>query len=152
MKVEVQGADALAYKLKKLGEDVDSIADKGLLQGAQKVQRSAKSLIRQKGAYDTGRLHGSISVEKIPKGYSVGTNLNYAPFIEYGTGTKGDPTVAHSQRTTWRYKAQDGSWHTAHAMRARPYLRPALNANKTYVVKSVRNALVRRLKERISGV
>ncbi|WP_019008981.1 HK97-gp10 family putative phage morphogenesis protein [Deinococcus aquatilis] len=48
---------------------------------------------------DTGRLRQSINVQKIGKGhYRVGTNVNYAPFVEFGT----------------RY------------MRAQPFMRPAI--------------------------
>lgn len=150
MEVEIRNLEALIHKLNRLGEDVDNIVDEGLKQGAQKIQRTAKSLIRQKGAYDTGNLHRNITVEKIPEGYVVGTNVKYAPFIEFGTGTRGDPSVSHAQRDKWRYKDAQGNWHTAHAMRPRPFMRPAFNSNKTYVVKSVRNALMKRLRERIS--
>lgn len=150
MDVEIRNIEALIAKLHRLGENIDEIVDSGLKQGAQKVQRSAKSLIRQKGAYDTGNLHKNIVVEKIEKGYIVGTNIKYAPFVEFGTGTRGDPTVSHTQREKWRYKDSQGRWHTAHAMRPRPFMRPAFNANRKYVIKSVRNALMKRLRERIS--
>ena len=150
MDVEIRNIEALIAKLRRLGENIDEIVDSGLKQGAQKVQRSAKSLIRQKGAYDTGNLHKNIVVEKIEKGYIVGTNVKYAPFVEFGTGTRGDPTVSHTQREKWRYKDSQGRWHTAHAMRPRPFMRPAFNVNRKYVIKSVRNALMKRLRERIS--
>lgn len=150
MEVEIRNIEALVAKLRHLGENIDEIVDGGLQQGAQKIQRTAKTLIRQKGAYDTGNLHRNIVIEKIAKGYAVGTNVKYAPFIEFGTGTRGDPSVSHTQRETWRYKDSQGNWHTAHAMRPRPYMRPAFENNKTYVVKSIRNALMKRLRERIS--
>ncbi|MBC7128399.1 MAG: HK97 gp10 family phage protein [Thermoplasmatales archaeon] len=48
---------------------------------------------------DTGRLRSSITTEKIDKlAYAVGTNVEYAPYVEFGT-----------------YK-----------MMAQPYLRPAM--------------------------
>ena len=35
---------------------------------------------------DTGRLRQSITVKKLePAVYSVGTNVEYAPYVEYGT-------------------------------------------------------------------
>ena len=150
MEIEIRNLEALIAKLHSLGETIDEVVDNGLKQGAQKVQRTAKSLIRQKGAYDTGNLHKNIVVERIDKGYAVGTNVKYAPFVEFGTGTKGDPSVAHTQREKWRYKDSQGKWHTAYAMRPRPFMRPAFNSNKAYIVKSVRNALMRRLRERLN--
>lgn len=50
---------------------------------------------------DTGRLRGSIGLQKVGEGhYRVGTNVVYAPFVEFGT-----------RRT-----------------RAQPFMRPAVEA------------------------
>lgn len=151
MNVEIKGLGSLVNKLVSLGADVDGIVDEALHQGAQEIQNSAKRLIKAKNAFDTGRLHGSIEVEKIPDGYSVGTNIKYAPYIEYGTGTKGDPSVAHTARKFWRYRDEQGNWHTSKGMRARPYLRPAFNTHKDYTVTLVRISLKSALVKRING-
>lgn len=137
MEYKVEGLESLLKKLNTLGADVDKIVDNALYQGAQKIQGDAKRLIKAKDAFDTGRLHGSISVEAIPNGYAIGTNVEYAPYIEYGTGLLGDPTVSH---TTRKY-----------GMKARPYLRPALNTNKKYVAKLVRSRLLNVLRQKMSG-
>lgn len=142
MEYKVEGLESLLKKLNTLGTDVDKIVDNALYQGAQKIQGDAKRLIKAKDAFDTGRLHGSISVETIPNGYAIGTNVEYAPYVEYGTGPLGDPAVPHTTRKYWRYKDENGNWHTSHGMKARPYLRPALNINKKYVAKLVRSSFL----------
>lgn len=147
MEYKVEGLESLLQKLNTLGADVDKIVDNALYQGAQKIQGDAKRLIKAKGAFDTGRLHGSISVEAIPNGYAIGTNVEYAPYIEYGTGSLGDPTVPHTTRKYW----QNGNWHAFRGMKARPYLRPALNINKKYVAKLVRSRLLNVLRQKMSG-
>lgn len=147
MEYKVEGLESLLQKLNTLGTDVDKIVDNALYQGAQKIQGDAKRLIKAKGAFDTGRLHGSISVEAIPDGYAIGTNVEYAPYVEYGTGLLGDPTVLHTTRKCW----QNGNWHTFRGMKARPYLRPALNINKKYVAKLVRSRLLNVLRQKMSG-
>lgn len=151
MEYKVEGLESLLKKLNTLGTDVDEIIDNALYQGAQKIQGDAKRLIEAKDAFDTGRLHGSISVEAIPNGYSIGTDLKYANYIEYGTGPLGDPAVPHTTRKYWRYKDENGNWYTSHGMKARPYLRPALNTNKKYVAKLVRSRLLNVLRQKMSG-
>jgi HK97 gp10 family phage protein len=151
LEYKVEGLESLLRKLNTLGTDVDEIVDNALYQGAQKIQGDAKRLIKAKDAFDTGRLHGSIKVDRVPNGYSIGTSLKYAHYIEYGTGPLGDPTVPHTTRKYWRYKDENGNWHTSHGMKARPYLRPALNINKKYVAKLVRSRLLNVLRQKMSG-
>lgn len=151
MEYKVEGLESLLKKLNTLSADADKIVDNALYQGAQKIQGDAKRLIKAKDAFDTGRLHGSIEVERISSGYSIGTNLEYAPYIEYGTGPLGDPAVPHTTRKYWRYKDENGNWHTSHGMKARPYLRPAFNTNKKYVAKLVRSRLLNVLRQKMSG-
>lgn len=149
MRIEVTGLEKLIGKLHALGGNVDEVVDEALQQGAKKIQNDAKRLIKAKNAFDTGRLHGSITVEKISNGYSVGTDVEYAPYIEYGTGEKGDPTVPHTARKFWRYKDENGNWHTSKGIRARPYLRPAFNINKEYTVKLIRSKLRKAITQRL---
>ncbi|MBQ7834818.1 MAG: HK97 gp10 family phage protein, partial [Ruminiclostridium sp.] len=144
-----EGLDGLISKLSKLDVDVPKILDEALFQGAIKIRDSAKQNIRIKGIYDIGDLYEKTTVEKIPKGYSIGTNLEHGPYNEFGTGLKGDPSVPHTQRRFWRYQDEDGKWHTSHGMKARPFLRPALNDNKKYVVLLARSKLLLVLQERI---
>lgn len=69
---------------------------------------------------DTGRLRSSLSTqtETTETGAAafVGTNVEYAPYVEYGTGQKGDPSVPH--RLDWA------------GMPPQPFLRPALELNR----------------------
>ncbi len=146
---EIVGLEKIVNKLNAIGENTDEIIDTALLQSAKKIQRDAKKNIDILKAYDTGRLKGSISVEKIEKGYAIGTNVHYAPYVEFGTGSMGDPVVPHTNRHNWRYKDSEGKWHTAKAMPPRPFLRRAFHSNKTYVVKKVRNDLISTLKGRL---
>ena len=151
LEYKVEGLDSLLNKLNTLGVDTDKIVNKALHQGAQKIQSEAKRNIRAKQIFDTGELFRSISVEQIPKGYAVGTNLQHGVYNEFGTGLKGDPSVPHTARKYWRYRDENGNWHTSTGMKARPFLRPAFNANKRYVSKLVRSRLLGVLQQKMSG-
>jgi HK97 gp10 family phage protein len=146
VQLDLSGFEGLLAKLGALEEAGQQI-DEVLHQGAIKIQRAAKQNIRAKDIYDTGELLRSMTVEKIPGGYAVGTNLEHGVYNEFGTGLKGDKSVPHTQRRFWRYQDKKGNWRTSHGMKARPFLRPAFLDNKEYVVKLARSrieAIIRR--------
>jgi len=73
---------------------------------------------------DTGNLRNSITHQVQPEEPAVyiGTNSEYAAYVELGTGKYypgGTPTP-------WVYQDAKGSWHLTHGQRAQPYLKPAV--------------------------
>ena len=129
MQVKIDGLSSLMAKLNYLGGNVDTAIDNGLHKGALKIQSDAKRAC----PYDTGRLKGSISIERIAeKSYAVGTNVEYAPYVEYGTGQRGDPSVEHTTARVGTYP--------------HPFLMPALVANQSYVYKSCQAELLKAIK------
>lgn len=147
MKVEIKGLDRLMKGLTVVSssQKVHEVIDKTLNKAAIKVQAQAK----ENCPADTGKLRGSISVEKIPNGYAVGTNVEYGVYVEFGTGTLGDPSVPHTTRKYWRYKDEKGKWHTTHGMRPRPFLLPAFNQYKDKIPAAIKVNLTKALREAI---
>ena len=77
---------------------------------------------------ETGTLRRSITHEVNDDTVYIGTNLEYAPYVEYGTGLfaeKGD-----GRQTPWKYQDVNGDWHTTAGQHGHPYLRPALTTNQ----------------------
>ena len=76
---------------------------------------------------DTGRLRNSIShkvVDSEPAVY-IGTNVEYAPYKEFGTGhysTIGGGTP----KEKWAYMGDDGKWHIGRPQKPQPFLKPAV--------------------------
>lgn len=72
-----------------LGGDIKESSRKGLERGAKKIQKNAKYLT----PVDTGHLRNSIKTksEITQEGAEaqVYTNLEYAPYVEFGTGQRG---------------------------------------------------------------
>lgn len=72
-----------------LGGNVKESSRKGLERGAKKIQKNAKLL----APVDTGHLRNSIKTksEATQNGAEaeVYTNLEYAPYVEFGTGQRG---------------------------------------------------------------
>lgn len=75
------GFDSALRKIEKL-KDIDTIISQALLDTGHEVQADAKRNCR----VDTGRLRSSITTKQTaPNEVLVGTNVKYAPDVEFGT-------------------------------------------------------------------
>ncbi len=149
MELRIEGAAELMSKLKRLGKGkvAEQAVHKGMLQGAKTVQGAAKQLCIP-GKKGGGRLRDSIEIEDVSQDtVAVGTNVEYAVYVEYGTGQLGDPTVPHTTKEYWRYQDEDGNWYTTHGQPPRPYLTPALSMSQTDVKRKVIAQLQKAIKE-----
>lgn len=77
---------------------------------------------------DTGNLRNSISyrVDAKEKRVYVGTNNEYAPYVELGTGKYAEG----GRKDSWVYQDTEGKWHHTNGQRAQPYLKPAVADHK----------------------
>ncbi len=85
------------------------------------AERYAKELC----PVDTSRLKNSISHEVDENTVYVGTNVEYAPYVEFGTGKFAEG--GGGRPTPWSYQDDQGNWHTTNGMKPQPYLRPAID-------------------------
>lgn len=74
---------------------------------------------------DTGRLRGSIThqVDEGEPSVYIGTNTEYAPYVELGTGIYAE---SGGRPTPWVYQDDNGNWHWTRGNRAQPFLKPAV--------------------------
>ena len=78
---------------------------------------------------DTGNLRNSITHEVSENSAYIGTNSEYAPYVELGTGMY----YPGGRPTPWEYQDANGNWHWTKGNPARPYLKPAVADNaQTY--------------------
>ena len=122
----LQGLDELLANLSGLGGNIKQSSKKALERGAKKIQKDAKYLAP---VGDTGHLRNSIKTksEETLDGAEaqVYTNLEYAPYVEFGTGQRGsesniDRPEGVSYKADWKGQA------------AQPYMTPAyLHAKNT---------------------
>lgn len=80
----------------------------------------------------TGALKRSIDFEVSADGTEgvVFSNLEYAPYVEVGTGRYA--SKGGGRDTPWRYEGKEG-WVTTEGQRAQPYLEPALQQNTSKI-------------------
>lgn len=135
-KVTIKNLDSLTRKLNNMSDmELKEVMKDALVL----VHGEAKSL----APVDTGELAGSIHMEqkKIPTGREgrVYTNLEYAPYVEFGTGVKGNGTYPYSidgftltyKDKGWCYYSDKlDKWIYTKGQVAQPYMYPALKNNE----------------------
>nr|DAO40673.1 MAG TPA: putative tail component [Caudoviricetes sp.] len=79
-------------------------------------------------AVDTGNLRNSIAHKVLTdeKKVIIGTDVEYAPYIEFGTGIY----TSGGRQTPWAYQDAEGDFYLTRGMRARPFLKPAVTEHK----------------------
>ena len=90
----------------------------------EKCGLTAEGYAKRLVPVDTGNLRNSIShkvAEDEPAAY-IGTNSEYGPYVELGTGKY----VSGGRPTPWVYQDAKGNWHRTHGQKAQPYLKPAV--------------------------
>lgn len=136
MGLTVTGAESVTVRLDKLVAPDKLRPIMG--QAGALVERAAK----QKAPKDIGTLARSIEYEVDASGLSctVFTPLEYAPYVEYGTGIYAE----HGGRTDvpWRYQDDKSEWHTTSGQHPQPFMRPAIKENKRQIVQTIKRGLL----------
>ena len=122
----IEGADHIIESLKDL-IDMQKL-EQTMGKACAMVERSAK----QKAPKDTGALRRSITSKiEVVDDSIVGivfTPLEYAPYVEYGTGLFAEEGGRID--VPWNYQDDKGEWHSTSGQKPQPYMRPALEENR----------------------
>lgn len=70
----------------------------------------------------------------------VYTSLEYAPYVEYGTGLFAES--GGRQDVPWRYQDDEGNWHTTSGQTPQPFLRPALTTNREKIIYQIKRGIL----------
>lgn len=91
----------------------------------EKIGIKAEDYAKKRCPVDTGRLRGSIShtVDENELAAYIGTNVEYAPYVELGTGKY----YSGGRPTPWVYQDAKGNWHRTHGQKAQPFIKPAVS-------------------------
>ncbi len=138
MAVEISGLDEVLNALKGFDDtSVQNTLNRAFMQAAQSMADQAKQLCR----VDQGQLRASIAAEPLPNGADFCATAEHAEYVEYGTGKKGDPSVAHTTKDYWRYKDDDGNWHTTSGMEPAPFMLPSFESGKQEILPTVKKCI-----------
>jgi len=104
------------------------------LRALEKCGMTAEGYAKLLCPVDTGNLRNSIShqVDEGEPAVYIGSNSEYAAYVELGTGKY----YPGGRPTPWVYQDAKGNWHLTHGQRAQPYLKPAV-ADHTQTYRSI---------------
>ena len=136
--IRIEGIDEVLESFESLANVND--LERALGQACALVERSAK----QNAPKGTGELRRSITSKVVRDGDElvgiVYTPLEYAPYIEFGTGLFAEEGNGRKD-VPWHYQDDEGEWHSTSGQHPRPYLRPALNENRENIKRLLEEAI-----------
>lgn len=137
MSAEFQGLDRILARLDEMA-NADGVRQ-AMGQACALVEREAK----QKAPKDTGELRRSITSEVTESNGEIQgivfTPLEYAPYVEYGTGLFAEEGGRID--VPWNYQDDKGDWHSTSGQRPQPFMRPALDENKEQIKRLLKEGL-----------
>lgn len=72
---------------------------------------------------DTGHLRNHITYQVKGDDCYIGTDVEYAPYVEFGTGIYAEN--GDGRQTPWIWTDDSGQTHLTHGQKPQPFLRPA---------------------------
>ena len=153
--MSVQNVDKLLRKLKRMDIDVNDKLAPIMDRQAKFIQGEAKDLC----PVDQGQLRNSIRTTTRKSKYKVTalvhTNVEYAAYVEFGTGKVGETTEVDDKypgplayrQTKWKANIPDVGWRYVAGQKAQPYLYPALKNNEEKVRDNIANELQEVIRE-----
>ena len=129
--IRIEGIDEVLAEFEDLAEAKEMVQT--VAKACALVERSAK----QKAPKGTSELRRSITSRVERDGEDiigiVYTPLEYAPYVEFGTGLFAD----NGGRTDvpWCYQDDEGNWHTTSGQHPQPFLYPALDENREKILR-----------------
>lgn len=155
--VTTKGVDRLTKKF-------NNIANMDLRSAVNEATKLVHGQAKELAPVDSGNLAGSIHMQVKDTGKEmqgrVYTNLEYAAYVEFGTGITGNGTYPYEveglsleyRDKGWAYFDEDkGEWIYTKGQEAQPYMYPALHTHKKTIEKILKNAVSQALKETSQG-
>ena len=133
--IKFEGLDEVLYKLDKISSNAN--IEEALGTCCALVEKSAK----QKAPKDTGALRRSITSKVEGNQGIVFTPLEYAPYVEYGTGLFAES--GGRKDVPWNYQDDEGKWHSTSGQKPQPFMRPALEENKQLIKQILKEELTK---------
>ena len=120
-------------------KEVSAALKAALLRGLEKCGLVAEGYAKRLCPVDTGNLRNSIThqVDSSESAAYIGTNVEYAAYVELGTGKY----YPGGRPTPWAYQDAKGEWHWTAGSRAQPYIKPSVAAHANTYRKIIEDEL-----------
>ena len=103
----------------------------------EKCGLTAEGYAKKLTPVDTGNLRNRISHKVQKDTMYVGTNVEYAPYVEYGTGKN----YPGGRPDPWVYQDEKGNWHRTHGIKAQPFIKPSVADHKQQYITIIEQEL-----------
>ena len=132
------------FEFENLDSFINKLIDESdLMRGVGRACALVEREAKLKAPKDTGALRRSITSEVSREGDeiigTVFTPLEYAPYVEYGTGLFAES--GGRMDVPWNYQDDEGNWHSTSGQKPQPFMRPALNENREEIMRIIKEAL-----------
>ena len=138
MSVEIDNVDGVIEALSSVLDERRFMA--AMRKSCALVERTAK--INLSPTRGDGALGRSITSSVMKDGNNilgiVFTPLEYAPYVEFGTGLFA--VNGGRKDVPWCYQDDEGEWHTTSGQHPKPFLEPALNESRAAIIEYFRRA------------
>ena len=134
MSITIEGVDELLKRLDKIGDD------EKVKENLQKACLIVETAAKKKAPKGVGDLRRSIESKVEYLEGTVFTPLEYAPYVEYGTGLFAES--GGRKDVPWSYQDEKGEWHSTSGMKPHPYMRPALNENREKILETLKEGIL----------
>lgn len=113
----------MSVEIQDNSREISAEIKAALLRGLEKIGLVAEGYAKKLCPVDTGNLRNSIThvVDEQEPAAIIGTNNEYAAYVELGTGKYAEG----GRPTPWVYQDAKGNWHMTHGNKAQPFLKPA---------------------------
>lgn len=133
--IRLEGLDEILARLDKISNPQGIEA--ALSKACAIVERSAK----QNAPKGDGELRRSITSKVDGLTGTVFTALEYAPYVEYGTGLFAEGGNGRTWDLPWHYEDEKGEWHSSSGQHPQPFMRPALDDNKSEILATIKEGI-----------
>jgi len=118
---------------------IDKLLPEALAKGLKKAGQLVENEAKRNCPVDAGVLRSSIShvVNEDDASVSIGSNVEYAPYVHEGTGTY----HPEGRKTALIYTTADGETYISHGQKPNPFLQDAIDNNMDAIVKQFENLL-----------
>ena len=137
----------VSVSIKDNRAEIKEEAEDKIYQWLQAIGEDASDVASNKCPVDTGTLKNSISwatsrasggesdvlASPEPKSVYIGTNVEYAPYHEFGSG-KYASLGSGAKKIPWGFEGKDGKWkgwHWTSGVKARHFIRFGMTAHKS---------------------
>jgi len=133
----------MAIVFEGMEEVLNAIEDLGNVEGLEQALKKACAVVERSAIMNAPKGNGELrrSIKSKVEGTEgiIFSALEYAPYVEYGTGLFAEE--GGRKDVPWRYQDEKGEWHTTSGQHPMPFMRPALNDNRAEIVRIFKGGL-----------